>query len=58
MSAVLILLALNYKPSLSLMFETSRRTSGAECGRVDDDLQAETYKHGQRGRYLHTGQVM
>lgn len=58
MSAVLILLALYYKPSLSRTFETSRRTSGAECGRVDDDLQAETYKHGQRRRYLHTGQVM
>lgn len=58
MSAVLILLALYYKPSLSLTFETSRRTSGAERGRVDDDLQAETCKHGQRRRYLHTGQVM
>lgn len=50
MSAVfrldLILLALYYKPSVSLTFETSRRTSGAERGHVDDEPQAETYKYG------------
>lgn len=41
----LILLAPLHKPSVSFTFETSRRTSGAERGRVDDGWQAEEKKN-------------